>query len=157
MASMLARVPRVPISLDPLIAEAKRRAHRRWLIITLSVAVLAAGSAAALAPRSSGPSGAPTPGAAINGRASYSPGQVKAAFAAEGIQLSKYGGHVQFRGVISLVSGMGVWVGIWIGHHRPPRNSMGESYWRRAHQGNLKLSWSPSLNRRVRVALSRLG
>jgi hypothetical protein len=46
MALMLARVPRLPFSLDPLIAEAKRRARQRRLLIALSVlllAVLAAG------------------------------------------------------------------------------------------------------------------
>ena len=38
MVSMLARVPRTPLSLDPLIAEAKRRARRRrWLILALLV------------------------------------------------------------------------------------------------------------------------
>jgi hypothetical protein len=47
---MLARVPRLPFSLDPLIAEAKRRARQRRLLLALSVlllAVLAAGLASA--------------------------------------------------------------------------------------------------------------
>ncbi|PWU22360.1 MAG: hypothetical protein C5B48_10115 [Candidatus Rokuibacteriota bacterium] len=39
---MLARVPRFPFSLDPLIAEAKRRARRRRTLIALAVVALAA-------------------------------------------------------------------------------------------------------------------
>jgi hypothetical protein len=47
---MLARIPRVPFSLDPLIAEAKQRARRRrWLsLLAVVVAVAAVGSALGL-------------------------------------------------------------------------------------------------------------
>jgi hypothetical protein len=55
---MMLRAPRLPFSLDPLIAEAKQRARRRWLSVALIVALLAGGTAAALALHSSGPSGA---------------------------------------------------------------------------------------------------
>jgi hypothetical protein len=55
---MMTHAPRVPVSIDPLIAEAKRRARRRWLVIALGAALLAGGTAAALEFRSSGPFGA---------------------------------------------------------------------------------------------------
>ncbi len=48
---------RLPFSLDPLIAEAKRRARRRWIISVLIVATLAAGTALALALKPAGPPG----------------------------------------------------------------------------------------------------
>src|SRR4051812_6193842 len=54
---MTLRATRLPVSLDPLIAEAKQRARRRWIITSLIVALLAGGTAAALALRPSGPSG----------------------------------------------------------------------------------------------------
>lgn len=44
---MTVRVPRLPLSLDPLIAEAKRRARRRRLAIAATSALLAAGVAGA--------------------------------------------------------------------------------------------------------------
>lgn len=67
MASVLAHLPRLPFSLDPLIAEAKRRARRRRGLIILAVLV-AAGAAVALrelpsAPRHSG--AAPLPQSAV--------------------------------------------------------------------------------------------
>lgn len=43
---MTVRVPRLPISLDPLMAEAKRRARLRRLLVALIVAVAAAAAAA---------------------------------------------------------------------------------------------------------------
>ena len=55
---MTLRVPRLPFSFDPLIAEARRRAQRRWLIITLIAALLTGGTAATLALTSPGPPGA---------------------------------------------------------------------------------------------------
>ena len=51
---MTSHAPRLPFSLDPLIAEAKRRARRRWLGIALILALLAGGTAVVL--RSSGAS-----------------------------------------------------------------------------------------------------
>jgi hypothetical protein len=62
---MTLHIPRLPISLDPLIAEAKRRARRRrWLILSVLV-VAAAAAAASLALGSSSGSG---PAAAAGGR-----------------------------------------------------------------------------------------
>jgi hypothetical protein len=61
---MTLRVPRLPFSLDPLIAEAKRRARRRRLVLAL---IVAAGVAVAVgfALRSGrGPGGTPSPGGA---------------------------------------------------------------------------------------------
>ena len=59
---MLARVPRLPLSLDPLVAEARRRARRRrWLSLLAAVLVLAA--AAALELRSASGSGLTAAGA----------------------------------------------------------------------------------------------
>src|SRR4029078_5807568 len=63
MASMLARVPRWPFSLDPLIAEAKRRARRRRWLGLLAVVVIAVAAAATLELRS-----APGAGPAAAGR-----------------------------------------------------------------------------------------
>jgi hypothetical protein len=64
MALVLARVPRSQLALDPLIAEAKRRARRRrWLGVCVLVAALAA-VAAALTLRSGSGSGL----AAVGGR-----------------------------------------------------------------------------------------
>jgi hypothetical protein len=63
MAPVLARVPRWPYSLDPLIAEAKQRARRRrWLILTVLVVAVAA-VAATLALRSASGSGLAAAGA----------------------------------------------------------------------------------------------
>lgn len=46
---MTVRVPRLPLSLDPLMAEARRRARQRRLLVTLAaVAVVAAGAALGL-------------------------------------------------------------------------------------------------------------
>jgi hypothetical protein len=42
---MTVRVPRLPLSLDPLIAEAKRRARHRRLLVAAAVAMLAGGAA----------------------------------------------------------------------------------------------------------------
>jgi hypothetical protein len=68
---MTLRVPRLPFSLDPLIAEAKHRARRRRLLLALGVA---AGGAVALIfalQSGAGPGGAPSPagsgGVASNG------------------------------------------------------------------------------------------
>lgn len=60
---MTLRVPRVLLGLDPLIAEARQRARRRWLI-ALAAAVAAGGTAAGLALHSSGPSAPSGPPAA---------------------------------------------------------------------------------------------
>jgi len=54
---MLARVPRWPFSLDPLIAEAKRRARRRRWLGLLAVVVIAVAAAATLELRSASGSG----------------------------------------------------------------------------------------------------
>jgi hypothetical protein len=57
---MLARLPRLPFALDPLIAEAKRRARQRRLLVCLGLgllAALAAGLALALRQPGGGPSG----------------------------------------------------------------------------------------------------
>lgn len=57
---MLARLPRLPYALDPLIAEAKRRARQRRLLIWLSLALLIAlgvGLTVALPPSGGGSNG----------------------------------------------------------------------------------------------------
>jgi hypothetical protein len=48
IASMIARVPRLPLSLDPLLAEAKRRMRKRRVLLA-AFAVLVAGGAAGAA------------------------------------------------------------------------------------------------------------
>lgn len=64
---MTIRSPRVPFSLDPLIAEARQRARRRWLAIALAVALLAGGTAVVL--RSSGASPLTDPQAVLGSTA----------------------------------------------------------------------------------------
>ena len=69
---MTLRVPRLPFSLDPLIAEAKRRARRRRLLLALGIA---AGGAVALIIAlnpGAGPGGPPSP-AATGGASSEGP------------------------------------------------------------------------------------
>jgi len=62
---MTSHVPRLPFSLDPLIAEAKRRMRRRRLLIAAAVVAIAAGSAFAMrAPGGPGPTGS---GGALSG------------------------------------------------------------------------------------------
>jgi hypothetical protein len=63
---MTSHVPRIPVSLHPLIAEAKRRARqRRLLVVVLLLAVgLSAGLALALRSSPSGPGSGGPPGAA---------------------------------------------------------------------------------------------
>lgn len=66
---MTVHVPRLPISLDPLIAEAKRRMRRRRLLIAVAAVAIAAGSAFAM--------GAPgRPGSNGGGGALSGPGRV---------------------------------------------------------------------------------
>lgn len=74
MALVLAHVPRLPFSLDPLIAEAKRRMRRRRLILAL-LAVVAIGGAtgAAIALGSPNRTGA-APGRSAVPRAASGPG-----------------------------------------------------------------------------------
>jgi hypothetical protein len=55
---MTLHVPRLPFSLDPLMAEAKRRALRRRLLLALSVAAAAAVAAAFAVHSGAGPGGA---------------------------------------------------------------------------------------------------
>jgi hypothetical protein len=67
--SMTLHVPRLPFALDPLIAEAKRRARqRRLLVVALALALVSAGVGAAFAlrpsPSGSG-SGAVSPSVAV--------------------------------------------------------------------------------------------
>lgn len=64
---MTLRVPRLPFSLDPLIAEAQRRARRRRLLLALGVA---AGSVVAVTfalQSGAGPGGPRSPGGAVSG------------------------------------------------------------------------------------------
>jgi hypothetical protein len=76
LAPVLARVPRLPFSLDPLIAEAKRRMRRRRLLVAaLAVVVAGGGVGAAFALRSAGPRH-PSPVAAIGNRPARPPSQV---------------------------------------------------------------------------------
>jgi hypothetical protein len=60
---MTLRVPRLPFSLDPLIAEAKRRARRRRLLLALGVAAGAAVAVTFALQSGGGPGGAPSPAA----------------------------------------------------------------------------------------------
>jgi hypothetical protein len=69
---MTLRVPRLPFSLDPLIAEAKRRARRRRLLLTLGVAAGGAVAVTFALQSGAGPGGVPaaTGGAGSGGAAS---------------------------------------------------------------------------------------
>lgn len=60
---MTLRVPRLPFSLDPLIAEAKRRARRRRLLLALGVAAGGAVAVNFALQSGAGPGGAPSPAA----------------------------------------------------------------------------------------------
>jgi hypothetical protein len=67
---MTIRVPRLPFSLDPLIAEAKRRARRRRLLLTLGIAAGAAIAVTFALQTRAGPGGpAPPAGAGSVGAA----------------------------------------------------------------------------------------
>ena len=59
MASVLAYVPRLPFSLDPLIAEAKRRARRRRALTAVAMVALAALVTPVAVVRLGGGTGAP--------------------------------------------------------------------------------------------------
>jgi hypothetical protein len=64
MALMLARVPGWPFAVDPLIAEAKRRARRRrWLVLSVLAVAVVAAAAATLGLRSGSGSGLAAVGA----------------------------------------------------------------------------------------------
>ncbi len=52
MVSMVARVSRLPLSLDPLIAEAKRRARKRHVLVAMVLLLAAATATAVVATRS---------------------------------------------------------------------------------------------------------
>lgn len=75
--AMTLHVRRLPFSLDPLTAEAKRRARRRRLLLALGVA--AAGAVAVTVAQSgAGPGGASSPGSAGSGVAAQNDGPVLA-------------------------------------------------------------------------------
>lgn len=63
---MTLRVPRLSFSLDPLMAEAKRRARRRRLLLALGVAAVGAVAVTFALRSGAGPGGAPSGGAAPN-------------------------------------------------------------------------------------------
>jgi hypothetical protein len=63
---MTARVRRLPFSLDPLIAEAKRRARQRRLLLALGVAAGGAVAVTFALQSGAGPAGAPSPAATGN-------------------------------------------------------------------------------------------
>ena len=63
---MTLRVPRLSFSLDPLMAEAKRRARRRRLLLALGVAAGGAVAVTFALQSGAGPGGAPSGGAAPN-------------------------------------------------------------------------------------------
>jgi hypothetical protein len=58
---MTVRVPRLPFSLDPLIAEAKRRARQRRALVAVAVLLVAGGAAAFVASSSPGVATGPRP------------------------------------------------------------------------------------------------
>jgi len=95
---MTVRAPRLPFSLDPLIAEAKQRARRRWLVMALIVAMLAGGTAAAL--RSFGPAGSP-----LTDPQGVLESTVAAALAQHSVQWTEAGGE-DMRGAFRLTSGV---------------------------------------------------
>jgi hypothetical protein len=73
---MSAHAPRLPFSLDPLIAEAKQRARRRRLLVAAGLVLVVAGTAAGVsATRSSGGPGSPGPSGTGTGLLSE-PGRV---------------------------------------------------------------------------------
>lgn len=61
---MTLHLPRLPITLDPLIAEAKRRARQRRLLALLALVLVAGAAVATLDLRPSGPAGTPENGVA---------------------------------------------------------------------------------------------
>jgi hypothetical protein len=63
---MTVRVPRLPVSLDPLIAEAKRRARRRRLLLVLGVAAGGAVAVIFALQSGAGPARAPSGGSVSN-------------------------------------------------------------------------------------------
>src|SRR4051812_10104205 len=78
---MTLRAPRLPFSLDPLMAEAKRRARRRRLLLALGVAVGGAVAVTFALQSGAGPGGAPSPaapGGAGSGGAALNEGPVLA-------------------------------------------------------------------------------
>lgn len=75
---MTLRTPRLPFSLDPLIAEAKRRARRRRLLLALGVAAGGAVAVGFAVQSGAGPGGAPPPVGAGPGSAAPNEGPVLA-------------------------------------------------------------------------------
>lgn len=96
---MTLRATRLPVSLDPLIAEAKQRVRRRWLITALIVALLVGGTAAALALRSSGPPGA----SPVTGPQAVLGSMVAAALGQHAVHWTEAGGE-DMRGSFRLTS-----------------------------------------------------
>lgn len=73
---MIFRVPRLPFSLDPLVAEARRRARRRRLLLALGVAAGGAVAVTLALQFGAGPGGAPP--AAVTGGTAANEGPVLA-------------------------------------------------------------------------------
>ena len=85
------QIPRLPFALDPLIAEAKRRARRRRYLVGLGLVAavaIATGLTLSLRPGASGGRSVASHPAAYSGPL-YSVADVKRAFAALGLQLHR--------------------------------------------------------------------
>lgn len=93
---MRADAKHLPLSLDPLIAEAKQRARRRWLVISLGLLLLVGGTATALTLRSPGPSPLVSPKGGLGSA-------VTAALAQQSVHWTESGGE-DMRGAFRLTS-----------------------------------------------------
>lgn len=109
MVSVLAPAPRPPISLDPLIAEAKRRMRRRRLAVAgLLLVAAAGGTALALRPAGSPGAGAHSLTSVASQRGPGSPGSTPAnqpALDAAANQARKIGGTYYSGAVVNDASG----------------------------------------------------
>ena len=75
---MTLHLPRLPITLDPLIAEAKRRARQRRLLASLALVVVAGAAIASFGLRSPGSAGTPGSGLAARSSADFGSPPIKA-------------------------------------------------------------------------------
>ncbi len=153
--SMIQNVPRFSFALDPLIAEARRRARQRRAVL---VALLAAGIGTALAVTllpGSGGGGTSAPNA--HGGQAQSVQQIRTAFTAHGMKLTRsfWPGP---RGWVLLASG-NVWVEVRLANADRtkfpgfPTNPRGMQF---TEQGNLWVSFPSGERSQVAAALASL-
>jgi hypothetical protein len=154
---MISRVPRASFALDPLIAEAKRRARRRAVIVALLAAGIAAALAVNLLP---GSGGGGTPASSANGtRPAHSVQQIGAAFAARGIKLTRMRVFWTDSHRFAWLAGGNVWVEVGLATSDRmtspgfPTNPVGMQL---AQQGNVWVAFPNSKRREVAAALASL-